>query len=144
MALQTFWYPRIDYPGGRLDLDAVYRLKGPRKTRVGSSGISASGLHEGALDRFELTVSLVLWPLTKTLVDELTVWWDAWAGAWRPSTLILDRLGTCTTQAEYRYNQAFTRAILITDPFDPQRVEAAVSRPLYSISLDFRQDGGAF
>ncbi|MGH7179979.1 MAG: hypothetical protein ACREJC_21560 [Tepidisphaeraceae bacterium] len=139
MALQTFWYPRIDFPGGRIDLDEVYRLA-IQKARVGSTGISASGLQETAVDRAEVTVSLVLWPLTKSRTDEIHAWWDAWALYGRPSTLTLDRLNTCTAQYEFRYNSFFSRAILVTDPFAPTRPEATVSRPLYSLSLVFRQD----
>lgn len=139
MALQSFWYTSIIFPGGRVDLDNLYRLA-IQKARVGSSGISASGLQETAVDRVEVTVSLVLWPLTKASTDELHAWWDAWAIYGRPSQLILDRLNTCTTQYEYRFNTFFSRAILVTDPFAPTRPEVAVSRPLYSLSLVFRQD----
>jgi hypothetical protein len=144
MALQTFWYPSIIYPGGRVDLDELYRFAPPpTKSRVGSIGISASGLQETATDRAELTIGLVLWPLTKTRTDEIRVWWDAWAWEGRPSQLILDRNLTCQDQWEFRYNTVFSRAILVTDPFAPTRPEAAVSRPRYSLQLVFRQDAAA-
>ena len=142
MALATFWATSIIWPAGRIDLDdVVYRLA-IQKSRVGSSGISASGLQETATDRAEVTLSLVLWPLTKTRTDEIHVWWDSWAFYGRPSTLILDRLGTCSQQYEYRYLNYFSRAILVTDPFTPTRPEASISRPRYSLQLLFRQDSG--
>lgn len=145
MAIATFFYPSLIWPGGRIDFDEVYRLVIPPEEAIGSSGIAASGLQETALDRIEVTVTLVLWPITTARLTELRTYWRQWGVYRRPAQLILDRLNTCAGQYEYdHYNTYFTRAILIDNPFAPTRQEAAVSRAKYSIGLSFRQDGGGF
>lgn len=143
MALQQFFYPSLIFPSGRVDFDEAYRVSIAAEEAIGSTGISASGLQETAVDRIEVTVTIVLWPITTARLTEIRNWWRTWGVYRRPSTLILDRLGTCGGQFEYDvYNLFFTRAILIDNPFKPTRQEAAISRAKYSIALSFRQDQG--
>lgn len=141
MPLQQFFYPSLIFPSGRIDMDEAYRVSVAAEEAIGSTGISASGLQETAVDRIEVTVTIVLWPITTSRLTELRNWWRTWGVYRRPSTLLLDRLNTCGGQYEYdHYGTFFTRAILVNNPFAPTRQEAAISRPKYSISMTFRQD----
>lgn len=143
MPLSSFYYPSLIWPGGRIDFDEAYRLTIPPEQVVGSSALSASGLQETIVDRVEVTVSIVFWPITTARLTEVRNYWRSWGLYGRPSTLILDRLNTCAGQYEFdHYNLYFTRAILINNPFAPTRQEAAISRARYSVALAFRQDGG--
>ena len=143
MALASFFYPSVIWPGGRIDFDEAYRLVIPPEQAVGSVALSASGLQETLVDRVEVTVSIVFWPITTARLTEIRNYWRSWGLYGRPATLILDRLNTCAGQYEYdQYNLFFTKAILINNPFAPTRQEAAISRAKYSVALQFRQDGG--
>jgi len=143
MALATFYYPSLIWAGGRIDFDEAYRVSVPPEEGIGSTGIAASGLQESAVDRIEVIVTIVLWPITTSRLTEIRTYWRQWGLFRRRAQLILDRLNTCAGQYEYdHYNTYFTKAILIDNPFKPTRQEAAISRPKYSIALSFRQDGG--
>lgn len=143
MALAQFFYPRLSWPGGEINFDEAYRVSIAAEEAIGSTGISASGLQESCVDRIEVTVTLVLWPITTARLTEIRTYWRQWGMYRRPCQLILDRLNTCAGQYEYdHYNAYFTRAILIDNPFKPTRQEAAISRAKYSVALSFRQDGG--
>jgi len=140
--LQTFFYPQLRWPGGEINFDEAYRVSCAAEEAIGSRNLAASGLQETLVDRIEVTVTIVLWPLTTARLTEIRTWWRTWALYGNPSNLILDRLNTCAGQYEYdAYNDYFTRAILVDNPFRPQRQEAAVTRPKYSLALTFRQDG---
>lgn len=143
MALATFFYPRLTWPGGQIDFDEAYRVTIPPEQAVGSLAVSASGLQETLIDRVEVTVSLVFWPITTARLTEVRTYWRTWGLYGRPATLILDRLSTCAGQYEYdHYNLYFTKAILVNNPFAPTRQEAAISRARYALPMQFRQDGG--
>ena len=144
MALATFYYPSLIWAGSRIDFDEAYRVSIPPEQAVGSVNIAASGLQETVLDRIEVTVTIVFWPITTARLTEIRNYWRTWGVYGRPATLILDRLNTCTGQFEYdTYNQFFTRAILVTNPFAPTRQEAGISRARYSLAMTWRQDGGS-
>jgi len=90
-----------------------------------------------------VTLTIVFWPISTSRLTEIRTYWRQWGIYRRPCQLILDRLYTCAGQYEFdHYNQYFTRAILIDNPFKPTRQEAAISRPKYSIAMSWRQDGG--
>lgn len=143
MALTSFYYPSLIWPGGRIDFDEAYRLNIPPEQAIGSVAIAASGVQETLVDRLEVTVSIIFWPITTSRLTEVRNFWRSWGCYGKPSELILDRLNTCVGQYEYdHYNLYFSKAVLINNPFAPTRQEAAISRSRYLIPLSFRQDGG--
>lgn len=143
MPLQTFFYPRLSWPGGEINFDEAYRVSCPDESPVGSVNIAASGLQETVIDRDETTITIVFWPITTSRLTEVRNWFHAWAKKGNRSALILDRLNTCAGQYEFdNFNAFFTKAILINNPFRPSRMQGVESRARYTISLSFRQDGG--
>lgn len=142
MPFPGYFYPRITY--GSVSLDTTW----PASVVVGSEipvagvNVALSGARETLHVRTETRVAIRYGRLTKAELAAFRTWYVTHAGLGKASTLVLDRFGTCTGQYEYDvYNTFFTLAELIGNPFEPQRIAAAVNE--FSLSLLFRQGASA-
>ncbi len=137
------FYPRIVYGDTPttldLNLNPVHYLE-ITELDVRAENVSLGSFREVLHIRDEVRVRLVWDTLRKAEVDSLRTFWNSWGKLGRQSVLTLSMVA-CTGQYEYdAYNTYFTRAELMSNPFDPKRRELALDGGGYwNFELVFRQ-----
>lgn len=120
-----FFYLRLTYGTGPTVVNfvnPVHIVDPPTQLAVRAENVSLAGFREVLHIRDEVRLHVLFQSLFTSEVESLRTYWDAWGKFGRQSAIILDREDTASGQDEYdNFNTFFTRAELLTNPFEPKR-----------------------
>jgi hypothetical protein len=140
VALNKYFYPRLQYGTGPTTIDFVKSLLDVQVSEIPIKGVNTSigGRQETLFERMEVQVTLRINHEDVATLTALLTYWRSSGALGKQATLVLDRLGTCAGQYEYdNYNTYFTKFELLTNPFKVVRSLSSSAR--YAIDLTGRQ-----